>query len=158
MIYFINSQHHSNDQLDQVLQTYQTYTKSQSPTRQVNTHIIYYVAQANQLKHASFVHRRANRGLACSDVRVLNTSSRQYTVIGINNHEIPGLEIVQCAALVNTNHGIVNFIMNEYAYYSKGHSIHSSGQIEWHTNSVDDKSVQLEGNKGLLPLMDIQCH
>ena len=29
---FINSQNHSDDQLDQVLQTYQTYTESQSPT------------------------------------------------------------------------------------------------------------------------------
>ena len=30
---FINSQNHSDDQLDQVLQTYQTYTEGQSPTR-----------------------------------------------------------------------------------------------------------------------------
>ena len=37
------------------------------------------------------------------------------------------LDIVQCAALVNTNHGIVNLIMNEYAYYGKGQTIHSSG-------------------------------
>ena len=37
---FINSQNHSDDQLDQVLQTYQTYTESQSPTRQVNAHIM----------------------------------------------------------------------------------------------------------------------
>ena len=41
---FINSQNHSDDQLDQVLQTYQTYTESQSPTRQVNAHITYHVA------------------------------------------------------------------------------------------------------------------
>ena len=64
----------------------------------------------------------------------------------VNNHEIPGLDIVQCVTLVNTNHGIVNLIMNEYAYYGKGHSIHSSGQIEWHTNIVDDKSVQVATN------------
>ena len=52
---FINSQHHSDDQLDQVLQTYQTYTESQSPTTQVNAHITYHVAQANQAMHQSFV-------------------------------------------------------------------------------------------------------
>ena len=63
----------------------------------------------------------------------------------------------ECAALVDTNHGIVNLIINEYAYYGRGPSIHSSGQIEWYTNTVDGKSVQLGGNKGLLPLMDIQC-
>ena len=37
--------------------------------------------------------------------------------------------------------------MNEYAYYGKGHTIHSSGQIEWHTNTVDDKSVQVGGQQ-----------
>ena len=42
---FINNQHHSDDQLDQVLQTYQTYTESQSPTRQLNAHINYHVIE-----------------------------------------------------------------------------------------------------------------
>ena len=37
--------------------------------------------------------------------------------------------------------------MNEYAYYGRGHSIHSSGQIEWYTNSVNDKSVQVGGQQ-----------
>ena len=108
--------------------------------------------QANQAMHQSFVDSGANGGLAGSDVRVLNTSHRQCTVIGINNHEIPGLDIVQCAALVNTNHGIVNLIMNEYAYYGKGHSIHSSGQIEWQTNTVDDKSVQVGGQQRIITI------
>ena len=147
---FINSQNHSDDQLDQVLQTYQTYTESQSPMRQVNAHITYHVAQASQAVHESIVDRGANGGLAGSDVRVLNTSSRQCTVTGIDYHEIPGLDIVQCAALVNTNHGIVNLIMNEYADYGKGHSIHSSGQIEWHTNTVDDKLVQDGGQQRIV--------
>ena len=154
---FINSQHHSDDQLDQVLQTYQIYTENQSRTGQVNAHIIYHVAQANQAMHQFFVDKGANGGLAGSDVRVLNTSPRQCTVIGINNHEIPGLDIVQCAALVNTNYGI----MNKYAYYGKGHSIHSSGQIEWHTNTVDDKSVQVGGQQRIITIdgysMSLMC-
>ena len=91
---FINSQNQSDDQLDQVMQTSQTYTESQSPTRQDH------VAQANQAIHQSFVDRGTNGGLAGSDVRVLNTSTRQCTVIVINKHKIPGLDIVQCAALV----------------------------------------------------------
>ena len=54
---------------------------------------------------------------------------------------------------------MVNLIMNEYAYYGRGHSIHTSGQIEWYTNTVDDKSVQeLVVNREFLPLMDIPCH
>ena len=64
-------------------------------------------------------------------------------VAGIDNHEIPGLDLVQCAALVQINHGMVNLIMNEYAYYGRGHIIHSSGLIKWYTNTEDDKSVQV---------------
>ena len=55
--------------------------------------------------------------------------------------------MVQCAALVQTNHDIVNMIMNEYACYGRGHTIHSSGQIEWFKNSVDDRSVQVGGKQ-----------
>ena len=62
-----------------------------------------------------------------------------------HNHEIQGLDVVQYAAVVNTNYGTVNLIMNEYAYYGKGHTIHSSGQIELLKNTVDDRSVQVSG-------------
>ena len=153
---FITSQGHSDDQLDQVLQTYQAYQQSQSetetPPRQMNAHITYHVAQAKQSKHGSFVDRGANGGLAGSDVRILSTSSRKCTVTGMDNHEIPGLDLVQCAAMVQTNHGMVNLIMNEYAYYGRGHSIHSSGQIEWYTNTVDDKSVQVGGQQRIVTI------
>ena len=37
--------------------------------------------------------------------------------------------------------------MNECACYGKGHTIHSSGQIEWFKNSVDDRSVQVGGKQ-----------
>ena len=95
--------------------------------------------QFHNSKHGSLVDRGANGGLAGSDVRILSRSSRKCTVTGIDSHELQGLDVVQCAALVETNHGIVNLIMNEYACYGKGHTIHSSGQIEWFKNSVDDR-------------------
>ena len=95
---FITSQEHSEDQLDQVLQTYQAYHQSESqtetPHRQMNAHITYHVAQAKQARHGSLADRGANGGLAGSDVRVLSTSSRKCTVTGIDNHEIPGLDLV----------------------------------------------------------------
>ena len=153
---FITSQGHSEDQLDQVLQTYQAYQQSQSetetPLRKMNSHITYHVAQAKQAKHGCLVDRGANGGLAGSDVRILSTSSRKCTVTGIDNHEIPGLDLVQCAALVQTNHHMVNLIMNEYVYCGRGHSIHSSCQIEWYTNIVDDKSVQVGGQQRIVTI------
>ena len=121
---FVNSQCHSSEDLDQALQAYQAYQvpcpqdSTMTSEMTINHHFTYHVAQANG-------------GLAGSDVRILSRSSRKCTVTGIDSHELQGLDVVQCAALVETNHGIVNFIMNEYACYGKGHTIHSSGQIEW---------------------------
>ena len=83
-------------------------------------------------------------------MRVLSTSPRKCTVTGIDDNEIPRLDIVQCAALVDTNHGIDNLIMNEYAIYGRVHSIHS--QIEWCTNTVDDKSVQVGGKQRIVTI------
>ena len=98
-----------------------------TPERSINHHFTYHVAQASQAKHGSLVDRGANGGLAGSDLRILSRSSRKCTVTGIDSHELQGLDVVQCAAIVKTNHGIVNLIMNEYACYGKGHTIHSSG-------------------------------
>ena len=85
-------------------------------------------------------------------MRVLSTSPRKCTVTDIDNHEIPGLDLVQCPALVHTNHGLVNLIMNEYAYYGRGHSIHSSGQFDWYTNTVDDTSFQVGGQQRIITI------
>ena len=150
---FVNSQCHSSEDLYQALQAYQAFQipcpqdSTMTPERSINHHFTYHVAQASQAKHGSLVDRGANGGLAGSDVRILSRSSRKCTVTGIDSHELQSLDVVQCAALVQTNHGIVNLIMNEYAYYGKGHTIHSSGQIEWFKNSVDDRSVQVGGKQ-----------
>ena len=109
----------------------QAYNVMTSPTSDVTAHrsinlvhihLFYHVAQAKQAQNGSLVDRGANGGLAGSDVSVLSKSFRQYTVTGIDQHQINGLDIVQCAAPVKTNHGYVNIIMNEYAYYGKGHT------------------------------------
>ena len=140
---FVNSQCHNSEDLDQALQAYQAYQvpypqdSTMTPERSIHHHFTYHIAQASQAKHGSLVDRRANGGLAGSDVRILSRSSRKCTVTGIDSHELLGLDVVQYAALVETNHGIVNLIMNEYACYGKGHTIHSSGQIEWFKNSVE---------------------
>ena len=155
---YINSQHHQEEDMNNALQAYNVMTSPSSdvtPQWSINSaHIdlFYHVAQAKQAQHGSLVDRGANGGLPDSDVRVLSTSSRKCTVTGIDQHQIKGLDIVQYAALVKTNHGYVNLIMNEYANYGKGHTIHSSGQIDWHKNTVDDKSVKVGGSQCITTL------
>ena len=84
---FITTQEHSDDQLEQVLQTYQAYHESQfeteMPHRQMSAHITYHVAQAKQAKHGSLVDRGANGGLASSDPRVLSTSPRNVQLLAL---------------------------------------------------------------------------
>ena len=61
------------------------------------------------------VDRGANGGLPGSDMSILPRSSRKCTVTGIDSHDLQGLDVVQCAALVESSHGIVNFIRNDFA-------------------------------------------
>ena len=155
---YINSQHHQEEDMNNALQAYNVMTSltsdvtSHRSINSVHIHRFYHIAQAKQAQHGSLVDRGAKGGLAESHVRVLSKSSRKCTVTGIDKHQINGLDIVQCDALVNTNHGYVNLIMNEYAYYGKGHMIYSSGQIEWHKNTVDDKSVKVGGSQCITTL------
>ena len=113
---FGNSQCHSSQDLDQALQAYQAYQvpypqdSTMTPERSINHHFTYHIAQASLSKHGSLVDRGANGSLAGSDVRILSRSSRKCTVTGIDSHELQGLDEVQCAALVETNHGIVSLI------------------------------------------------
>ena len=50
---------------------------------------------------------------------------------------------------MKTDKGLINLVMNEYAYYGKGNSIHSSGQIEHFKHTVNDKSVLVGGSQSL---------
>ena len=116
---FVITQFHSSEDLDQALQAYQACQvpypqhSTMTPERSINHHFTNHIAQASQDKHGSLIDRGANGGLAGSDVRILSRSSRKCNVTGIESHELQGLDVVQCAALVETKHGIVNLIMNE---------------------------------------------
>ena len=121
----MNSQCHSSGDWDQTLQAYQAYKvpypqDSTIPERTINHHYTYHRAQASQTKHGSLVDRGANGGLTRSDMRILSRSSRKRPVTGIDSHELQGLDVVQCAAIVETNHGIVNLIMKSVLAMVKG--------------------------------------
>ena len=63
--------------------------------------------------------------------------------------------------ILHTNHGKVILIMHEYAYYGRGNTIHSPGQIESLQNTCDDKSFHV-GGKQVITFLDgsatpLQC-
>ena len=98
----------------------------------------YHISKHSASSYGSLVGRGANGGLSGADVHVLERTGRKVSVTGIDGHELPGLDIVTCVALIQTNHGNVNLLMHEYAYYGRGNIIHSPCQIEWFNNTCDD--------------------
>jgi hypothetical protein len=80
-------------------------------------------------------------------MKVLCKSDRKVNICGIDNHELTGLDVVQCASLFETNQGRVIGIFNEYAYYGKGRSIHSPAQMEWFKHKIDDRSHTVGGKQ-----------
>ena len=132
-----------------------------SPSYSINKTHIYHVSKHSSSHYGSPIDRGANGGLAGSNVRILERTGRTVSVTGIGNHELPGLDLVTCAALLHTNDGKVILIMHEYAYYGRGNTIHSPGQIEWFQNTCDDKSFHV-GGKQVITFLDgydtsLQC-
>ena len=54
---------------------------------------------------------------------------------------------MDAAAKVVMQKGPFILIMNQYAFYGRGRTIHSLGQIEAYKNLVNDRSMRVEGGK-----------
>ena len=86
------------------------------------------------------VDREANGGLAGADMRILQKTERKINTVGIDDHELTGLDVVTAAALFNTQKGLVIGTFLEFAHHGKERSIQAAGQMEWFDCKVDDRS------------------
>jgi hypothetical protein len=89
----------------------------------------------------------ANGGVARSDTWLIDKSLCSVHIQGINDHMIKDIPIGTVGAVINTKHGEVIAIMHQYAYTGKGGTIHSSGQLEWFGNNVNNHSIKIEGGR-----------
>ena len=64
-------------------------------------------------------------------VSVIHTTPRKINIVGIDDHELTGLNVVTAAALLDTQKGPIIGVFHEYAHLGKGRSIHAAGQMEW---------------------------
>ncbi|EEC42564.1 predicted protein [Phaeodactylum tricornutum CCAP 1055/1] len=103
---------------------------------------------------SSLIDRGANGGLAGSDVKILNKTGRSASITGINDHPLPDLDIVTAAGLVESQHGPIIVILHQYAHHGKGKTIHSSAQLEYYKNIVEDRSRVLGGKQRIITLDD----
>ena len=95
------------------------------------------------------IDRGANGGLAGADMRVLQKVHRKINIVGIDDHELTGLNVVTAAGLLDTQKGPIIGIFHEYAHLGKGRSIHAAGQMEWFNCKVDDRSKVVGGAQGI---------
>jgi hypothetical protein len=98
----------------------------------------------------ALIDRGANGGIAGNNCQVIevNDQPHQYVnVEGIDGHIMERRRLVTAGAVTHSNRGPVILIMHQYAHSGKGHSIHSSPQLEWNRVNVDDKSAQVGGKQ-----------
>ena len=117
---------------------------SHDSPRQIQTHQRYVFARVNQSNH-HLIDRGANGGLAGADMRVIHTTPRKINIVGIDDHELTGLNVVTAAALLDTQKGPIIGVFHEYAHLGKGRSIHAAGQMEWFNCQLDDRSKIVGG-------------
>ena len=117
---------------------------SHESSRHIQTHQRYVFARVNQSNH-HLIDRGANGGLAGADMRVIHTTPRNINIVGIDDHELTGLNVVTAAALLDTQKGPIIGVFHEYAHLGKGRSIHAAGQMEWFNCQVDDRSKLVGG-------------
>jgi hypothetical protein len=95
----------------------------------------------------ALIDRGANGGVAGSDTQLIDKSLCSVHIQGIDNHMIKDVLIGTVGAVVNTQRGEVIAIMHQYAYTGKGGTIHSSGQLEWCGNDVNDHSIKIDSGR-----------
>ena len=117
---------------------------SQDSSRKIKVHQRYFFARANQSAN-HLVDRGASGGLAGANMRILQKPDRKVNIVGIDDHELTGLDVVTAASLLNTQKGAVIGIFHEYSHLGKGRSIHAAGQMEWFNCKVDDRSKVVGG-------------
>ena len=84
----------------------------------------------------------ANGGMAGPDTRLLSVVPNAHVdITGISGEPIEKLQLVQCAAAVETlDEGMIILIMSQYAHAPNGKTIHSKSQLEYFACSVHDSS------------------
>ena len=117
---------------------------SHDSSRKIHTHQRYVFTRVNQSNH-HLIDMGANGGLAGADMRVIHTTPRKINIVGIDDHELTGLNVVTAAVLLDTQKGPIIGVFHEYAHLGKGKSIHASGQMEWFNCQVDDRSKIVGG-------------
>jgi hypothetical protein len=110
--------------------------------------VMYQVSNHKQMMlPLALIDRGTNGGVSGSDTWLIDKSLHSVHIQGINDHMIKDVPIGTVGAVVNTQHGEVIAIMHQYAYTGKGGTIHSSSQLQWCGNDVNNHSIKIDGGR-----------
>ena len=115
--------------------------------------MLYKTSAHSQAAKTSLVDRGANGGIAGTDVRIISRTGEYVDVEGMMKHRENDIELVTCGGVTNTQRGPVILIMHQYAFAGRGNTIHSSAQMEWFKQQVNDKSKRAVENNASVLLM-----
>ena len=98
-----------------------------------------------RLKHA-LVDRGANGCIIGDDMRRIRSLGRYTSLVGVHDHTVPDLELVQAAAFVQTQRGPIILVVNQGAHLRGSKTILSPGQMEHYGWTVLERSPVLTGS------------
>ena len=127
------------------------FQTTDTPPTEYQAHVTYTTSQHqhNSRKPGSMIDRGANGGVAGIDSRRISGTGRNVNVTGINDHQMPDLEICTVGGVIDTQRGPVVGIMHQYAYSGRGNTIHSSIQMESYKVNVNEKSRKIGGTQSI---------
>jgi hypothetical protein len=110
--------------------------------------ITHRASPASSGQRGALIDRGSNGGAAGADVRIISIDPhRTVDVEGIDHHRMNDIRVVTAGAYVESQRGPIILIMHQYTNAGKGKTIHSSGQLEWFKNGVDDRSKKVGGTQ-----------
>ena len=136
--------------IDQVLSV------NRANTRTLKTSYIFTKAKTNVSLH-QLIDRGANGGLEGSYMRILHRTGCKINIVGIDNHEVTGLDVVTGASLIDTNQGkSLAYSMNMLSLVKETPSFHLAkwniSRPGWMTNPS-----KLEASKCWRHWKDMPC-
>jgi hypothetical protein len=73
--------------------------------------------------------------------------NRKVCISGLDNHQVPDLDIITAGAHLQSQRGPVIGIFHGYACMPNGRTIHSSNQLEHYKLTVDDRPMKVGGTQ-----------
>ena len=94
-------------------------------------HDIYCCSQAILDSIGSLIDGGASGGLTGTDICLLEYTEQCADITVVDQASLNKLPLLTCPSTVNTTHRPIVFIMYQYAYYEKGSTINSAGQLSY---------------------------